>query len=86
MKVTCISGGRWEHSNRYFPFITHKTWKGPKINDVVTVEDSVWDAGVKYYVFVEWPNESYDSQYFVPLEENYEAVTYSAIKEKASVN
>lgn len=92
MKLKCIVNGSWLYADKWYKrfFWSPKKnlpAKGPNNGDVVTLKNECWHDGVKYYCLVEWPNTgSYNSKYFVPIEEKYEEVKLSAIKEKASVN
>lgn len=96
MKVKCIRGnGTWEHIGK---FITTGIlfWKtiqkvyttGPEEGDIVTVLSEFWDEGVKYYRLVEWPKGTfgYDSRNFKPVEEQYDKIKVSEIKEAPCVN
>jgi hypothetical protein len=88
MKVKCINSGGWIHQGRKFLWfdLPDKRCSGPKMNDILTVSGYYWSKGEKFYIIEEWSEDDSDgwiSDMFVPVEENYEAVTYSAIKEKA---
>lgn len=88
MKVRCINDqNRWVRVDiEWWQFWIKRESRGPKENDVVTVENEFWWRGNLYYDFVEWPGESYLASEFVPIEEQYESVKFEEIKEKASVN
>lgn len=83
MKVKCIKPN-WVPWGRYVRNLFGKRkWK----DDIVTVVDEYWSQGKKYYYLMEWPEGGqYDSKGFIPLEENYQSISYKEIKEKASVN
>src|SRR5688572_31687075 len=93
MKVVCIKNGRWFFADRW----ERKHWwskktrvfaKGPKKDDVVTVETEYWKDGEKFYRLVEWPRTDgggYDATCFKPLDEEksqYKEVELSEIKKK----
>jgi hypothetical protein len=96
MKVVCIKkigaepgNGLWWRTDKKY---TKGFWfwkrtiipvvKGPKERDVVTIDKEFWDAGEKYYLFIEWPGYGgYNSASFKPLQETYEEVKVSQIKE-----
>lgn len=93
MKVRCISGhDHWQVVSKWYK----KHWwskpvreqvEGPKKGDVLTVLQSIWYSGKEYYMLKEWPNQGFfDAREFVPLDEKFEEVKFSQIKEKASVN
>lgn len=99
MKVKCISAGAWQ----VYGVFTRKHWwskktpkpaKGPKKDDIVSVEDEHWHEGEKYYRLVEWPTPpgtGYDAACFKPIDEEqaqFEEVTFSEIQKEvpASAN
>jgi hypothetical protein len=94
MKVICIKGGQWYHTNtwirkHWWSKKTRKPMCGPQKDDVVTVEKEYWSNGQKYYHLVEWPNGyGYEACAFTPLQEStteYKEVTLEKIKEKTPV-
>lgn len=95
MKVRCINNAGWIKCDRKFMGIKlpDKDCTGPKFGDIVTVVDSSYQEGEKYYTLLEWPPTAKDdcgwiSTMFEPIQENFESVKYSEIRkeEKVSVN
>jgi hypothetical protein len=96
MKVKCIgdASSSWLNKGKmvrkhWWSKKSYATMKGPKKDDILTVEKEFWCEGVKFYLFIEWPGIfGYNSEFFVPLEESFEAVSFKeVIKEKqVSVN
>lgn len=90
-KVVCINGNGWVDAKP-----TKKYWwsknkceqkAGPKIDDVVTVTKEEYIEGKKYYYLLEWPHgKAYHSAGFRLLEEKFEKVTFSEIKEIVEVS
>ncbi len=82
MKVRCNNSDGWSYKLR---ILWIKLWdvvtKGPKERDIVTVAGEEFESGERYYILMEWPNGSYLSSCFDPLEEKYEKITTSQIKE-----
>lgn len=83
-KVRCKHGGKW-----YYIECDIRA-KGPSKGDILTVTKEFWEEGKKYYQFLEWPVEDdesgYNAKWFEDIEDVYEQVTYSQIKERASLN
>lgn len=94
MKVRCIKDfGKGWRSLKKAKFFWNKDKyiyeNGPKKNDIVTVKGEYWSKGEKWYKLVEWPYEesgAFTARHFIPIEEQYEKVTFENIKEKISAN
>ncbi len=82
MKVRCNNSRGWIITVRLLGVnLWRKSCKGPKRGDIVTVTGEEYYDGEMGYHLLEWPDGSYLSTCFDPLEEVYEKVTTSQIKE-----
>lgn len=95
MKVKCINtSGLWECFGRSTLWgllpLPNKIVKGPKFGDVVTVVDTNWCEGDKFYELLEWPDSAdevgYLANQFVPLEEQYEQVSFEQLKKEKPIS
>lgn len=93
MKVKCITSTRpWRERKYIFwgnLYIGRWPVNGPKNGDIVTVISSDWDEGQEYYQLKEWPTEpeaGWDAAEFVPLQENFEKVSFEEIKKEKPIS
>lgn len=88
-KVVCINDDGWVEDKKYLwgLFTRTRDARGPKVDDVVTVLKEYYDEGVRFYQLMEWPFDKeggYQADCFVPIQENFESISYSKVMEKES--
>jgi hypothetical protein len=91
MKLKCINKDRWIKTVTCFWGLLswQKYLSGPKYGDIVTSTEDLWAEGEKYYALLEWPSDNhkigFKASLFVPIEFEFEKVSYSKVVEETPV-
>lgn len=88
-KAVCVNGGGWCYDKEFLFGLFKMTFNstGPVKDEVVTVIGEYSDDGENYYVlkgYSEDIDDGYLSSCFVPIQENFQAITYEKVMEKES--